>query len=865
MSITALSIIGLVIVYIIFNTMFRTIMFEYVIDATHSNVRLISQEIDNWFDLSNHIVENLSSLWAYLGVGYIEIIADNFVSEFEFITDAIVGFSDGSFQNSNEWPSEYDWLATARPWYIAAEAAQGELIATVPYFSAIESQGVITTVAKWVPDIGGMEAVVGVVITVDAIISMVNEYRLVGGGYLMLIGPGGEIISHPNVEYIVGVGAEGEGGITYLESIPNGEFLMGTIRGGYGITEFDDYMLGPSYLMTFYLEAIGWTLATVLPVAAVGETGTYYLLVIMLTMGAVLVALLLLVMLFMTLLTRNMEERQVAEERLRIVIDNMPLVSNFRDKEFNVLECNEAAAKLFDLSSKEEYKQRFFELSPEFQPDNRKSDEKAKELIVEAFETGHANFEWMHQKLSGEPIPTEVTLIRVEWRGTDNLVAFVRDLRDFYKYKETERIARQRLEVMLDSSPLLVTIFDENSEVLEANREAERLFEIPDKKLYIDDYFAFSPEFQPNGTPSRKMGIDVIELACEQGRSQFEWTYQTSNGELIPCEETIMKVEIEGEDLLIAYTRDLRDFYRYKETEGIAKQRLQAMLNSSPLACTIFDERINVVEVNDVAVELFEMKDANEYIENFFALSPKYQPDGRRSREKMYEKMHLCFNRGRAHFEWMHQTMDGETQIPCEVALVCLTLDAKNLIIAYLRDLREINTAIDMVKQLEKAAYTDPLTGARNRRYFLEEAERELQSCVEDSKSFSAIMVDVDHFKKINDTYGHPVGDEVLKILVARMNHSVKADTMVARYGGEEFVITLPEVDEDSALRTAERIRQSVEASKFAIEEHEIKVTISLGIASKSDNNSTLSDIISNADKALYLAKRSGRNCAVKY
>jgi len=160
-------------------------------------------------------------------------------------------------------------------------------------------------------------------------------------------------------------------------------------------------------------------------------------------------------------------------------------------------------------------------------------------------------------------------------------------------------------------------------------------------------------------------------------------------------------------------------------------------------------------------------------------------------------------------------------------------------------------------------ALTDELTGARTRRYFVEMAEEEMIMCINNDLQFSVIMIDADHFKDINDNHGHPVGDEVLRILVSRIRNTLKADTLLARYGGEEFVISLPDISWEDALSTAERIRVSIENDTFMINNLEIKVTISLGVASLSFEATSISTIIGNADKALYRAKQTGRNKVV--
>ena len=170
----------------------------------------------------------------------------------------------------------------------------------------------------------------------------------------------------------------------------------------------------------------------------------------------------------------------------------------------------------------------------------------------------------------------------------------------------------------------------------------------------------------------------------------------------------------------------------------------------------------------------------------------------------------------------------------------------------------------DMTKQLE-SALTDELTGARNRRYFMDAAEKELQKCIQAELPYSLIIIDADHFKEINDTYGHPAGDEVLRILVARIRHTLKLDTLVTRYGGDEFVVSLPEISEENALITAERIRYNIEVNAFKIDRLNLKVTISLGVASLSPGATTLAETIGNADKALYRAKQNGRNIVVNF
>ena len=169
------------------------------------------------------------------------------------------------------------------------------------------------------------------------------------------------------------------------------------------------------------------------------------------------------------------------------------------------------------------------------------------------------------------------------------------------------------------------------------------------------------------------------------------------------------------------------------------------------------------------------------------------------------------------------------------------------------------------ISYLETSAFTDALTGAYNRRYFMETADSALENCVKDNRAFALIMFDLDHFKAVNDTYGHAVGDEVLKIAVARTRSVLKSNTLVARIGGEEFVIMIADLGADDVMKLAWRIQNNIESSSFYVEQLDVPVTASFGVAVKPQTSTTLKEIMENADKALYQAKSAGRNTVVLY
>lgn len=158
-------------------------------------------------------------------------------------------------------------------------------------------------------------------------------------------------------------------------------------------------------------------------------------------------------------------------------------------------------------------------------------------------------------------------------------------------------------------------------------------------------------------------------------------------------------------------------------------------------------------------------------------------------------------------------------------------------------------------------AIKDGLTGIANRRFFIEELDREISRANRYNLAFSLLMIDIDHFKKINDAYGHPAGDAVLKTLAGMLKSKIRQIDLAARYGGEEFAVLLPQTSIEGAMVVGERIRKAVAGSSFTInEEKRINVTVSIGISSTSWNVRTAEELIEAADKALYSAKEAGRN-----
>ena len=188
-----------------------------------------------------------------------------------------------------------------------------------------------------------------------------------------------------------------------------------------------------------------------------------------------------------------------------------------------------------------------------------------------------------------------------------------------------------------------------------------------------------------------------------------------------------------------------------------------------------------------------------------------------------------------------------------------------NHMVAKLRQNREqlanVNAELqDKNQELHLLSITDPLTGLFNRKHLMETLAAEVIRSLRHNHTFALFIIDIDHFKRINDTFGHQKGDDVLRCLADVFRKSIRDCDYVARYGGEEFIILLPETGRRGAIEAAERIRISAAKESVGLEAGSISVTVSIGISLFPDNGADVKTVIQQADKALYIAKDSGRN-----
>jgi diguanylate cyclase (GGDEF)-like protein len=166
-------------------------------------------------------------------------------------------------------------------------------------------------------------------------------------------------------------------------------------------------------------------------------------------------------------------------------------------------------------------------------------------------------------------------------------------------------------------------------------------------------------------------------------------------------------------------------------------------------------------------------------------------------------------------------------------------------------------------RKLNVAAMTDVLTDLPNRRHALRRLEEELSASRANGTPLSVILLDIDHFKNVNDRHGHDVGDHVLREAAAALRSCTRRNEEVCRLGGEEFLVIVPQSTREASAYFAERLRQAVEALEISAGDHRVRVTVSLGVAGLEDGAQSVDELVKIADERAYMAKASGRNCVI--
>ena len=775
----------------------------------------------------------------------------------------------------------------------------------------------------------------------------------------------------------------------------------------------------------------------------------------------------------------------------QMLLDSTPLICAVWDETGQLVDCNLEMLRLLKIESKADVMKHFFDFSPKYQQDGEVSKEKGMRLIRHALKTGHQSFQWEYQMSDGGRLPTETSLVRVKWGDGYRILAYSWDLRELNKAKEQETLAEERATMMLSTLPLATYIISDELRVIDCNEAALRLFRANDKDHLIDSFFSdFSPKYQPGGELSADKAKEYLTRAFEKGRADFEWTHRMPDGELIPCQITLIRVRWHAQVVLSAYAQDLRDVKKaelemqqrsafLRTVNTIAEWLLSANAKSTEdeiekslefLVRSMHIEGIKIWMNTEQGDELFYSlykswppedaaqwhqkyaynlipywKDAmldNRSINSFVSDLPRAEQARLgdtvksvlaipllvenelwgfisfedRNEERVFtdaEEQMLSsasslivstivrnravnqmlknnwelrkkslllssvnrvaelilgseksdfplviqralkllgesvnanrsslwvvhdeaggrplgkrltgWQRGKAFSETRHsleikvydyvpewdvpvddlQDVESSTdEMNANLKRLAILEGSRTLLLIPLilqdrlwgyvgfayeendRHTAEEERSIlrsgsmmiaeasirkdiaETLEQVEEKAATDHLTGLLTRSSFFQRVRAVFAEKQQNEKDCTALFLDIDHFKKVNDTYGHAFGDEVLVRCADIVKSSTRPNDLCCRYGGEEVVIVLADGTHSAAEKVAERILREVRAARFKSND-DFCFTVSIGLFSAvPGDDDQFQTYLERADLALYAAKNGGRNRIVNY
>ena len=528
------------------------------------------------------------------------------------------------------------------------------------------------------------------------------------------------------------------------------------------------------------------------------------------------------------------EQRAAFEDRMHTILDASPIVSAIFDADGNIVDVNKEVENMFGIPDRQAYLNDYNRFLPKHQPDGSDSIQKSTEMLRKCIKEGSNRYEWTYLHSDGSQVPTEEIVHRISIDGKPHAITYSRDLREYYRERERERVLQGKIQAMMEQ--LNMHVEEQAASVTTSSAASEQM--IANIQSVTDTLSKNSRNVKELQEASVAGHTSLSEVATDiQGIARESESLLEINAVMqnIASQTNLlsMNAAIEaahagdsgrGFAVVADEIRKLAESSsKQSKTIGGVLKGIKGSIDKITKSTDVVLGKFNAIEdgVKTVAVQEGSILNAMEEqghgskqilqaVGNVNEVTHKVKEAARRLVETSKENM--------------HKTNDSETQ-----------------------------------------AFTDELTGVRNRKYFMDSAEQELRYCVDEGRDFNLIIFGIDNLRQISGEHGDKMRDDVLKILSQRTRNGLKQGTMVARYSDEEFVVTLPNVSHGTAVKLAEQVQRKVKDAPFAARGLRLDVSISLGIASKSNSSKTLQALIANAEKALSNAKATGRNKVVSF
>jgi diguanylate cyclase (GGDEF)-like protein/PAS domain S-box-containing protein len=415
--------------------------------------------------------------------------------------------------------------------------------------------------------------------------------------------------------------------------------------------------------------------------------------------------------------------------------------------------------------------------------------------------------------------------------------------------EEALRESEKKYRLVVENAREVIFVVQEGKIVF-ANAEGISRSGYSEKELLNKSYVEFvhpdDREVVAERYANRLMGFDVPEaysMRILYRDGNFWWGYFN-----------MLVIDWKGEPAVLAFGTDISELKKTEEHLRESEERFRSIFSNSHAVMFIIDPKTGAIE------------DANPAASNFYGYadseltSMKITDINTLTSDQVFKELQQAKLQQRNYFNFRHRLANGEIR-DVEVYSGPIIVQGREVLYSIIHDITERK---HLEAELQKLATTDSLTEAYNRQHFMNKGQDEFLRSQRYNRPLSVLMIDIDRFKSINDTYGHHTGDLALIAMVKECKTILRRTDILGRLGGEEFGIILTETAIDGALRTAERMRRDLELLTVPATTGAVGITVSIGLTSINADDVSLEKALQRADKALYEAKRRGRNCVVK-
>jgi diguanylate cyclase (GGDEF)-like protein/PAS domain S-box-containing protein len=553
--------------------------------------------------------------------------------------------------------------------------------------------------------------------------------------------------------------------------------------------------------------------------------------------------------------TREMTDRERSEEAIirfqsgdRVLFDSVPIpMWLFHRATLRFLAVNAAAIPQYGFSEQEFLNMSIADIRPaEWVPEMLTFAAKPRKKFRKPGI-------WKHCRRDGSLLDVDVVWHDLDFQGSEATLVAAHDVTRQQRSLGMLRDSENKYRALFEDSPDACWLLDHRG-FLDCNSTALKMFGFSDKAQFTNPA-AISPPTQPDGTPSAIAAQGKIASALRKGKVRFEWLHKRSNGEVFPAEVNLSALTLNERPMLFASVRDITERKRDEEALLFKKALLEAQSETTLDGILVIDERYQIVLVNkqfalqfDVPDDILESRDDLRLRRH--TLERVENPD------QFLERVRYLFEHIDEKSRDEIRLKNGRTFDRYSAPLV----DARGQYRGRIWYHRDITKKKADEAQLQFLAYYDMLTGLPNRTLLKDRLETALAEAQKRNEKVAVLFLDLDRFKIINDSLGHSIGDQLLKVVAQRLNACIRQNDTVSRASGDEFIVVLNGVKGMAdASAIAGRILSSL-TMRFVVEGHSLSTSCSVGISVFPEDGEDCETLIKYADQAMYRAKESGRN-----